>query len=109
MSPFADDAAVNELRGTLREARYLLARWRKLGGVLAGIEARARSIEVCLALESRLVDEEVRLLALRDAGADTARLEGELKAERARLAARLDLEKRAWRTTRQLFDIRAAR
>ena len=105
-----------ELRAKLAalraEAAYQLARHRhdpNKTPILIPYEARARSIEVCARLESRLALEQVRLDALQDthgSAPELAARSGELRAERARLEARVSAEQRAMAKTRKIFGIR---
>ena len=103
------DARLSELRALRRRAAYLIARNGhdvRLRPALIGLERRAASLERCLDLERRLVRMEAEAEA--SEGDDRAGRTGEVRAERARLAARIAAERRALDQVERVFAIRRA-
>ncbi len=103
-----------ELATLAAEAAYVLARYRhdpKASVISIPYRARAQSVATCARLEARLAEEQARVDGATDVeptSAELAERRGELRAERARLEARIAAEQRAMAQTRKIFNIRLA-
>lgn len=102
-------AALRRHRLTIAHTVARLAPRPDTAPLTLGLAARGRALDRLFAEEAELAVAQVRLLAELDArGEDeaSARRAGTLRAEEARLDARIVAEERALHTTAQLFEIR---